>query len=335
MSKSIKILAIESSCDDTAASVIIDGNICSQALASQLDHAQYGGVIPELASRKHEEAILPVVQEALTQAKVELSELSAIAFTQGPGLLGALIVGTVMAKGLAHALNLPLIAVHHMQAHVLSNFIERPHPTFPFLCLTISGGHTQIVHVEDHLTMTVLGQTKDDAAGEAFDKIGKMLGLDYPAGPAIDRLAQDGQVKFDFPEPEVPGLDFSFSGLKTAVRYFLRDSIHQDEQFVTSNLKDICASVQWKICHILMKKLITASEQTKINSIALAGGVSANTGMRVMLEEEAKKRGWAVCYPSRKHCTDNASMIAITAHYKYLRSEFCAQDVRAFPRMEW
>ncbi len=335
MHDSTIILAIESSCDDTAASVIRDGKIISQSLSSQLDHAKYGGVIPELASRKHEELILPVVMESLRNADTTQEELSAVAFTQGPGLLGALIVGTVFAKGLAHALDLPLIAVHHMQAHVLSNFIEEPHPEFPFLCLTISGGHTQIVKVKDHLAMKVIGQTRDDAAGEAFDKIGKMLGMDYPAGPELDRLAALGHPIYEFPEPEIDGLDFSFSGLKTAVKYFLRDQIKRDPSFIENHLHDICASVQDRICSILMHKVILASEQTSIKTIALAGGVSANSGMREMLEQEASSRSWKVHYPGKKYCTDNASMIAITAHYKYLQREFVTQEVQAHPRMDW
>ena len=257
----IRILAIESSCDDTAAAVMVDGEILSNVTAQQVVHRKYGGVVPELASREHEVHILPVVQEALEQAGQTLEEISAIAFTQGPGLLGSLLVGTSFAKGLALSLNVPLINVHHMQAHVLSHFIEDPKPSFPFLCLTVSGGHTQVVRVDSPLDMTVIGTTLDDAAGEAFDKTGKMLGLPYPAGPVIDKMARNGEARFQFPKPNIPELDFSFSGLKTAIKYFLRDESAKDPDFVDKNLEDICASVQQRIITILLDKMVKAAEQ--------------------------------------------------------------------------
>jgi N6-L-threonylcarbamoyladenine synthase len=329
------ILALESSCDDTAAAVMSAGKLLSNVTAQQVIHAQYGGVIPELASRKHQENIVHVVQKAMDDAQVEFDQLDAIAFTQGPGLLGSLLVGTSYAKGLAMALGKPLIAVDHMQAHILAHFIEEPRPEFPFLCLTVSGGHTQIVLVESPNRMTVLGKTIDDAAGEAFDKTGKMLGLPYPAGPEIDRLASQGEEKFKFPEPRVGELDFSFSGLKTSIKYFLRDQMAKDADFVQLELANICASVQGTIVKILLDKLATASKQTGIREIAIAGGVSANSGLRNQLLERAEANGWRTFIPRFAYCTDNAAMIAMTAHFKYLENDFAPLSVSPEVRLKF
>jgi len=329
----VNILAIESSCDDTSASVMRNGRVLSNVTAQQAVHERYGGVVPELASREHEMHILPVVELALKRADTALSEISAIAFTRGPGLLGSLLVGTSFAKGLALSLNVPLIEVHHMQAHVLSHFIDDPVPQFPFLCLTVSGGHTQIVRVTDHLEMEVIGTTLDDAAGEAFDKTGKMLGLPYPSGPVIDKLAKQGEVKYDFPKPQIPGLDFSFSGLKTAIKYFIRDRQAEDEQFTEKNMNDICASVQHKIVEILLDKMEVAAEQTGISEIAIAGGVSANSGLRSAFERRAADKNWNVYIPKLEYCTDNAAMIARVAYFKYLKSQFAGMDIGAEARI--
>lgn len=332
---SIVILAIESSCDDTSAAVCVDGKILANHTANQLIHAQYGGVVPELASRAHMANIVPVVDAALKTAGVERHQLSAIAFTRGPGLLGSLLVGSGFARGMAQALEIPLIDVHHMQAHVMAHFIDDPKPSFPFLCLTVSGGHTQIVLVKDHLDMEVIGTTIDDAAGEAFDKTAKMLGLPYPGGPQLDQQASKGNPKaFPFPDPQVPGLNFSFSGLKTSVLYFLRDQQKASPTFVQDNLEDICASVQHTIIRILLKKLKNASEQTGIREIAIAGGVSANKGLRKELEAVSKDLGWNVYIPAFEYCTDNAAMIAITGYYKYLRGEFAELELPPVARWE-
>lgn len=320
---SIHILAIESSCDETSAAVISDGKVLSNFIAGQKVHEQYGGVVPELASRAHQQNIVPVVEMALRESGVKKDELSAIAFTQSPGLIGSLLVGCCFAKAMALALDIPLIAVHHMQAHVLANFIQEPRPSFPFLCLTVSGGHTQIVRVEGYLHMEVLGETLDDAAGEAFDKTAKILGLPYPGGPLIDRYAKQGNAdRFTFPEPQIPGLDFSFSGLKTAILYFVRDHTAKDPDFVTHNLEDICASVQKRIITILMHKLLRAAKETGIRDVCIAGGVSANSGLRAALVEYGEKYGWRHFIPEFQYCTDNAGMIAITAYHKYLVGEF-------------
>jgi tRNA N6-adenosine threonylcarbamoyltransferase len=335
MSKIRYILAIESSCDDTAAAVMRDGVLLSNVTAQQLVHSKYGGVVPELASRQHQIHIMPVVAQALKEAKVKLEQLSGVGFTRGPGLLGSLLVGTSFAKGLSLSLGIPLIAVHHMQAHVLAHFIEDPKPAFPFLCLTVSGGHTQIVKVTDFLEMELIGQTRDDAAGEAFDKTGKMLGLPYPAGPVIDKLAREGVPRYTFPEPRVPGLEFSFSGLKTAIRYFLIDRIKENDQFISENLADICASVQTTITTILLDKLELAASETGITEIAIAGGVSANSGLRDALESHAQKLEWNTYIPKLEYCTDNAAMIAITAHFKFLRGEFVELDVSPSARLSW
>ncbi|MCB0519163.1 MAG: tRNA (adenosine(37)-N6)-threonylcarbamoyltransferase complex transferase subunit TsaD [Lewinellaceae bacterium] len=332
---SIIILGIESSCDDTAAAVLRDGTILSNVVASQEVHKLYGGVVPEVASRAHQENIVPVVDMALKKAGIDKGDLNGIAFTKGPGLIGSLLVGSSFAKAMALGLGVPLMGVHHMQAHILAHFAEAPMPKFPFLCLTVSGGHTQLVLVKDYLVMELLGETLDDAAGEAFDKTGKMLGLDYPAGPIIDQLAQQGQPVFDFPEPQVKGLDFSFSGLKTAILYFLRDQSRADPGFIQNNLADICASVQERITSILLKKLKAAALQTGIREIAIAGGVSANSGLRKGLENMGQAEGWNTYIPKFEYCTDNAAMIAVTGYYKYLKGDFAGQDVVPTARMDW
>jgi N6-L-threonylcarbamoyladenine synthase len=288
--------------------------------------------VPEVASRAHQENIVPVVDLALRNAGIGKAELTAVAFTKGPGLIGSLIVGAAFAKALALSLKVPLLAVHHMQAHVLAHFAEDPKPTLPFLCLTVSGGHTQIVLVKNHLEMQVLGQTMDDAAGEAFDKTGKMLGLDYPAGPIIDKLAQTGSAIFPFPEPQVAGLDFSFSGLKTSILYFIKEKTKENPNFIAENLADICASVQERIVRILMKKLKMAAEQTGIREIAIAGGVSANSGLRQALEKLGKSEGWNTYIPRFEFCTDNAAMIAVTAYYQYLNGDFAGQEAAPMAR---
>ncbi len=331
----VVILGIESSCDDTAAAILIDGRIASNVVASQEVHRLYGGVVPEVASRAHQEHIVPVVDAALKKAGIEKRALSAVAFTRGPGLIGSLIVGASFAKGLAQSLGIPLIEVHHMQAHVLAHFAEEPHPPFPFLCLTVSGGHTQIVRVDDYLDMEVLGTTLDDAAGEAFDKTGKLLGLEYPAGPLIDALAQQGQPRFEFPEPQIPGLDFSFSGLKTAILYFLREQTQRDPGFIGKNLPDICASVQERIVTILMNKLRLAAEQTGISHVAIAGGVSANSALRRHLQQTGEQLGWQTYIPRFEYCTDNAAMIALAGFFKFLRGEFAPLDIAPSARLPW
>lgn len=334
MQKQPTILAIESSCDDTSAAVIQGGQLLSNITDVQQVHAQYGGVVPEAASRQHEKNIVAVVQAAIEKAGVDRSAIDAVAFTRGPGLIGSLLVGVSFAKGFALANNLPLIAVNHMQAHILAHFIEEPRPTFPFLCLTVSGGHTQIVRVDDYLTMEVLGETRDDAAGEAFDKIGKMLGLPYPAGPQLDKLAQQGDPKrFTFPEPRIPGLHYSFSGLKTAVLYFLQGETVNNPNFIQENLTDLCASVQHRIVTILVSKLRRASRETGITQVAIAGGVSANSGLRQIIEYYAEKDGWETYIPRFEYCTDNAGMIAMAAHYQYLQGDFVGQDVVPMARM--
>jgi N6-L-threonylcarbamoyladenine synthase len=323
----VNILAIESSCDETSAAVLTDGKVLSNIIANQTVHEQYGGVVPELASRAHQENIVPVVDLALKKAGVDRKELSAIAFTQSPGLIGSLLVGNCFAKALSLALEIPLIAVHHMQAHVLANFIEDPKPSFPFLCLTVSGGHTQIVLCESPLSMKVIGETLDDAAGEAFDKSAKLLGLPYPGGPLIDKYAQTGDPRrFRFPEPQIPGLNFSFSGLKTAILYFLQEHQQKDPGFVQANMADICASVQDRIVSILMNKLVKAAKETGIKEIGIAGGVSANKGLRNALQQHGEKYGWKTYIPKFEYCTDNAAMIAITAWYKYLAGDFAGLD---------
>ncbi|MDH7461140.1 tRNA (adenosine(37)-N6)-threonylcarbamoyltransferase complex transferase subunit TsaD [Chitinophagaceae bacterium 26-R-25] len=333
---SVTILAIESSCDDTSAAVCRDGVMLSNLIAGQKVHAQYGGVVPELASRAHMQNIVPVVDTAMKNANCTLAEIDAIAFTQAPGLIGSLLVGAQFAKSLSLALNKPLIAVHHMQAHVLANLIEEPRPDFPFLCLTVSGGHTQIVLCESPDKMRVIGETTDDAAGEAFDKSAKLLGLPYPGGPLIDKYAKDGNPKrFAFPEPQIPGLNFSFSGLKTAILYFLQNETAKNPTFVQENLADICASIQYRIVTILLNKLKRASDETGIKDICIAGGVSANSGLRNGLVELGKRRHWNTFIPPFQYCTDNAGMIAITAYYKFLNKDFADLGVVPSARAEW
>lgn len=325
---SVSILAIESSCDDTAAAVCVDGKILSNEIANQIVHEKYGGVVPELASRAHMQNIIPVVDLALKKAGVSMQDIDGIAFTQSPGLIGSLLVGAQFAKSLALALDKPLIAVHHMEAHVLANLIDDPKPVFPFLCLTVSGGHTQIVLCRSDADMEVIGKTLDDAAGEAFDKSAKLLGLPYPGGPLIDKYAKLGNPDaFKFPHPQIPALNFSFSGLKTAILYFVQQSKAADPDFVTKNLNDICASIQKRIVSILLHKLALAATQTGVTEVCIAGGVSANSGLRTALAEEAKANGWNYYYPAFQYCTDNAGMIAITAYYKYLRGEFSPIDI--------
>ncbi len=319
MATPLIILAIESSCDDTSAAVIKEGVVLSNLIATQKVHEQYGGVVPEMASRAHMQNIVPVVSVALQQAGITLNDLSAIAFTQAPGLIGSLLVGACFAKGLAQSLQLPLIAVHHMQAHVMSHFIEDPKPSFPFLCLTVSGGHTQIVLMENYHSMRVLGETIDDAAGEAFDKTAKMLGLPYPGGPLIDKYAKEGNAKrFSFPISDMKGYDFSFSGIKTSILYFLQKEQKKQPDFIAQNLPDICASVQDTIIRSLMKKLEKAAKELGIKNVGIAGGVSANSALRAALQAAGERNGWQTFIPKFEYCTDNAAMIAITAHYKYI-----------------
>lgn len=330
------ILAIESSCDETSASVCIDGKILSNFIANQKVHEQYGGVVPELASRAHMQNIVPVVNAALQTAGIELPAVSAIAFTQAPGLIGSLLVGAQFAKSLALALDKPLIAVHHMQAHVLANLIDEPRPKFPFLCLTVSGGHTQIVLAKSPLQLEVIGQTIDDAAGEAFDKSAKLLGLPYPGGPLVDKYAQLGNpLGFKFAEPQIPGLDFSFSGLKTSVLYFLQKQVAANPNFIQENINDLCASVQHTIINILLKKLRKAVQQTGVTHVCIAGGVSANSGLRKALTEAGEKHGWKTFIPAFQYCTDNAAMIAITAYHKYLAGLFAELSESPAARAEW
>lgn len=331
----INILAIESSCDETSAAVISDGKILNNIIATQSVHEKYGGVVPELASRAHQQHLIPVIYEAIQSSGIDKSQLSAIAFTKGPGLLGSLLVGVSFAKSFAYALSLPLIEVNHMQAHILSHFIEDPKPNFPFICLTVSGGHTQLVLVNDFLTMEVIGETTDDAVGEAFDKTAKLLGLPYPGGPLIDKYAKEGNPEaFKFPVSDMPGLNFSFSGIKTAVLYFLRDKIKENPSFIEENLADICASIQFTLIKMLMQKLKKAAKEYQIIEIAIAGGVSANSGLRNELAHVAKKSGWNIYIPKFEYCTDNAAMIAMAAHYKFLKGEFSDLAVVPEARMK-
>lgn len=343
------ILAIESSCDETAASVCVDGLIRSNVIATQAIHARYGGVVPELASRAHMRLIVPVVSDALQKAGCTIDQLDAVAFTQAPGLIGALLVGAQFAKSMALALNKPLIAVHHMQAHVIANLIGNRRPGFPFLCLTVSGGHTQIVVCRSATEMEVIGETIDDAAGEAFDKTAKILGLPYPGGPLIDKYAREGNpLAFRFPEPRIEGFDFSFSGLKTAILYFLQNagsSLLYKEQFtaseeersafINSRLPDICASVQHTIIKILLGKLKKAADHTGIKSVCIAGGVSANSGLRAGLSKMGEEEGWKTFIPAFEYCTDNAAMIAMTAHYKFLAGDFAPLSTQPSARAHW
>lgn len=340
MSKTTIILGIESSCDDTAAAVIKNGKLLANIVANQDIHKAYGGVVPELASRAHQQNIIPVVDQAIKRAGISKEEITAIAFTRGPGLMGSLLVGTSFSKAFAMGLNIPMIEVNHMQGHILAHFIDTPeqtekHPEFPFLCLTVSGGHTQIVLVKDFFDMTVIGETIDDAAGEAFDKAAKIMRLPYPGGPLIDKYAKEGNpMAFKFSKPQIPELNFSFSGLKTGFMNFINNQSAVNPTFVEENKNDICASIQHTIITILMDKLKKAAEQTGIKHIAIAGGVSANSGLRNTLYAQEKELGWKVFIPKFEYCTDNAAMIAITGYYKFLRSEFTSQDVTPLARYQ-
>ncbi|MEW7291675.1 tRNA (adenosine(37)-N6)-threonylcarbamoyltransferase complex transferase subunit TsaD [Aquimarina sp. 2304DJ70-9] len=335
----IYILGIESSCDDTSAAILCNGEVLSNVVASQKIHEQYGGVVPELASRAHQQNIVLVIDQAIKQANIEKKDITAIAFTSGPGLMGSLLVGTSFAKSLALALDIPLIDVNHMQAHILAHFIEEDEfdkPEFPFLAMTISGGHTQIVKVTDHFDMEIIGETIDDAVGEAFDKSAKILGLPYPGGPLIDKYAQLGNPKaFPFPKPKVGELNFSFSGLKTAVLYFIQKKVKENPNFIEENLNDICASLQYTITNILIDKLKKASKQTGIKRIAIGGGVSANSGIRKALKDGKQKYGWKTFVPKFEYTTDNAAMIAIVGHLKYLNKDFTDMNVVAKARMKF
>lgn len=327
------ILAIESSCDETSAAVIYNGKLLNNIVATQRIHEAYGGVVPELASRAHQQHIVPVIHQALNEAKIKPEQLSAIAYTKGPGLLGALLVGASFAKGMALALDIPLIEVHHMEAHILAHFIEDPKPEFPFICLTVSGGHTQLVLVRSALDMEIIGETLDDAVGEAFDKSAKILGLPYPGGPQLDRLAQTGDpLRFRFSKTQIPGLDFSFSGIKTSILYFLRDEITKNPGFIEENMPDICASIQHSLIQILMEKLHKAVEQTGISRVAIAGGVSANSELRKQLHLVAPQKSWQVFIPAFDYCTDNAGMIAMAAHFRYKAGQFAGLDSAPDPR---
>jgi len=330
------LLAIESSCDETSAAIMVDGELKSNVISTQLIHSEWGGVVPELASRAHQKSIIPVVQEALQKANINKNDLNAIAFTRGPGLLGALMVGTSFAKSLALSLDIPLIEVNHMQAHVLAHFIEEPRPKFPFLCLTVSGGHTQLVWVEGPLNMQIIGETQDDAVGEAFDKTAKLIGLPYPGGPLIDKLAKEGNPdKYPFPMGEMPGLDFSFSGIKTSILYFLQKEVKLNPNFIEENKADICASVQKTLIEILLRKVKKAMREKNCSSIAIAGGVSANSGLRKRLQELGEENHWDVYIPAFSYCTDNAGMIAMAGHFKFEAGEFCGQDVSPLARYAW
>ncbi len=337
---SITILGIESSCDDTSAAVIQDGYLLSNLIADQDVHRNYGGVVPELASRAHQQNIIPVVEQAIKSAGISRNEIDAVAFTRGPGLLGSLLVGTSFAKGLAMSLNIPIIEVNHLQAHVLAQFIrkkEKPSeiPSFPFLSLLVSGGHTQLIVVRDYLDMETIGRTIDDAAGEAFDKCGKVIGLPYPAGPEIDKLSVQGnRESFQFNKPRIKDLDFSFSGLKTSFLYFVRDKVKEDKDFVQKRKPDLCASLQKTIIDILLNKLIKATEKTGIRNIGVAGGVSANSALRNTLTNEAQKRDWDICFPEFEFATDNAAMIAITGYFKFKKGLFSLLDIAPLARMD-
>lgn len=336
----ITILGIESSCDDTSAAVIRDGVMLSNVIASQAVHEAFGGVVPELASRAHQQNIIPVVSEALKRAGIDKSELSALAFTRGPGLMGSLLVGTSFAKGFVTALDIPLIDVNHLQAHVMAHFIKESEddhnqPSFPFICLLVSGGNSQIIRVNSYKDMEVIGQTIDDAAGEAFDKCAKVMDLGYPGGPVVDRLAKEGNPKaFTLNKPHIPGYNYSFSGLKTSFLYLLRDRIKEDPDFIEKNKQDLCASLQFTIVDILMDKLRKAVKDTGITEVAVAGGVSANSGVRSAFEDHARRYGWKIHLPKFSFTTDNAAMVAITGYYKYLDKEFCDIAKAPFARVE-
>ncbi|MBR9999929.1 MAG: tRNA (adenosine(37)-N6)-threonylcarbamoyltransferase complex transferase subunit TsaD [Cyclobacteriaceae bacterium] len=331
---SINILAIESSCDETSAAVIVDGRVLSNSILSQDIHEIYGGVVPELASRAHQRHIIAVVEKAIREAGTRKERIDAIAFTQGPGLMGSLLVGVSFAKGWAMAAGIPLISVNHMQAHILAHFIDEPLPSFPFLCLTVSGGHTQIVKVSDYLDMEIIGETRDDAAGEAFDKIGKLLGFPYPGGHLLDKYAGKGDAgRFVFPKTEIPGLDYSFSGIKTAVLYFLRDQLELDAQFIEKNIHDLCASVQQTLIVMLFDKLVQAADQAGISEVAIAGGVAANSLLRQRLFE-MENSGWKVYVPEIEYCTDNAAMIGMAGYFKFMSGEFADLSVTPDARLQ-
>ena len=337
---SITIIGIESSCDDTSCAVIRDGVLLSNVIAGQAVHEAYGGVVPELASRAHQQNIVPVVSEAIKRAGIEPSELTAIAFTRGPGLLGSLLVGTSFSKGLSISMGIPMVEVNHLQAHVLAHFIKQTpddneHPSYPFLCLLVSGGNSQIIKVNAYNDMEVIGQTIDDAAGEAFDKCAKVMGLGYPGGPVVNRLANEGDSNaFKFSKPHIPDYDYSFSGLKTSFLYTLRDALKENPDFIEHNKADLCASLQKTVIDILMDKLRKAAKDLKINEVAVAGGVSANSGLRDAFREHAEKLGWKIYLPPNAFTTDNAAMVAITGYYKYLDNEFCLMDAVPFARVE-
>ena len=333
MKKALTILGIESSCDETSASILVDGIVLSNFIAGQQIHESFGGVVPELASRAHQQNILPVISEAIKSSGIEMSQIDAIAYTRGPGLLGSLIVGSSFAKGMAMGLNIPLIEVNHMHGHILAHFIKEKEginkfPEFPFLCLTVSGGHTQIVLVKDYFDMQIIGQTIDDAAGEAFDKVAKILGFPYPGGPLVDKFAKNGDAnKYKFPHPKVPGLDFSFSGLKTSFLNFVKNNLTVNPNFIIENKESICASIQKTIIDILLHKLNKASQETGIKNIAIAGGVSANSGLRSALKHAEENLNWNVFIPKFEYCTDNAAMIAIVGYLKYLNQDFSHQNL--------
>ncbi len=340
--KHIYILGIESSCDDTSAAVLRDGVLLSNVTASQAVHESYGGVVPELASRAHQQNVVPVVSEAIKRAGIVKEKLSAVAFTRGPGLMGSLLVGVNFAKGFARSLGIPLIDVNHLQGHVMAHFISSPdssadsehHPPFPFLCLLVSGGNSQIVFVRAYNDMEVLGQTIDDAAGEAIDKCSKVMGLGYPGGPIIDKLARQGNPKaYQFAEPHIPGLNYSFSGLKTSFLYNLKKWVEEDPEFIEHNKEDLAASLEWTVVDILMKKLRLAVKQTGVNHVAVAGGVSANSGLRNAFKDHARRYGWTIYIPKFSYTTDNAAMIGIVGYYKYLDKAFCPIDAPAFSKV--
>jgi len=332
----VYILGIESSCDDTSAAVIADNVILSNVIASQDVHKNYGGVVPELASRAHQQNIIPVIDSALTKAGIKKEQLHAIAFTRGPGLLGSLLVGASFAKAFALGLNIPLLEVDHLQAHILSHFIYNPHysaPTFPFLCLTVSGGHTQLEVIRNHKSFEKIGATIDDAAGETYDKVAKILGLPYPGGPLVDKYAKEGDPSsFKFPIPKAAGFNYSFSGLKTSFLYLIRDNLKENKKFIDENTFNLCASVQKAIVDTLMQKLIIASQKTGIKTIAIAGGVSANSELRKRLKQESEKRKWQIHIPDFQYCTDNAAMVAMAGYFKYIDNDFAAQDAVPYAR---
>lgn len=330
------ILAIESSCDETSAAIVKNGKVLNNIIATQFEHQNYGGVIPELASRTHQRNIVPVVSKALDSCKINIKQIDAIAFTQGPGLLGSLLVGISFAKGLSLALDKPLIEINHLQAHILAHFIDDPKPEFPFLCLIVSGGHTQIVKVDNSFEMDILGETLDDAVGEAFDKAAKLLGFTYPGGSLIDKYAQTGDpFKFKFPKTSVRGFDLSFSGIKTAFLYFLKREIGKDPKFIDNNIHDICASIQYTLIQMLLDRLIAVSHKTRVKNIAIAGGVASNSYLRSQLARIAEKESWNTYIPKLEYCTDNAAMVAMAAHFKYLENRFSDLKASAYPRLKY